>query len=196
MQTILQFFGSWSMFSNKAKIPTIKEVLEARLGKENIRYAKGSEILREKEINEILAADGGNLIHIENEEEKEKQLLQEAIKVAKTADIIVLAIGEHYRQSGEACSRANIEISYIQQNLLNELAKLNKKIITILFNGRPLVLKEVAKKSDALLEVWFPGTEGANAIADVILGKVNPSRKINHEFPTSNRTMPNLLQSL
>ena len=72
MQTILQFFGSWSMFSNKAKIPTIKEVLEARLGKENIRYAKGSEILREKEINEILAADGGNLIHIENEEEKEK----------------------------------------------------------------------------------------------------------------------------
>ncbi len=181
------------MFSDKSKIPTLKEVLENRLGRENILYAKGSEILKQKEINEILAADGGDIIHIENEKEKEKQLLQEAIKVAKTADIIVLAIGEHYRQSGEACSRANIEISSIQQNLLNELAKLNKKIITILFNGRPLVLKHVAQKSDALLEVWFPGTEGANAIADVILGRVNPSRKTNDEFSSSYRTMPDLL---
>lgn len=181
------------MFCDKSKIPTIKEVLEDRLGNENIVYAKGSEILKEKEINEILAADGGNIIHIENEEEKEKELLQEAIKVAKTADIIVLAIGEHYRQSGEACSRANIEVSSIQQNLLNELAKLNKKIVTILFNGRPLVLKDVAEKSDALLEVWFPGTEGANAIADVILGEINPSRKINHEFSSSHWAMSNLL---
>jgi len=193
MQIILPSFGSWSMFCDKSKIPTIKEVLEDRLGNENIVYAKGSEILKEKEINEILAADGGNIIHIEKEEEKEKELLQEAIKVAKTADIIVLAIGEHYRQSGEACSRANIEVSSIQQNLLNELAKLNKKIVTILFNGRPLVLKNIAEKSDALLEVWFPGTEGANAIADVILGEINPSREINHEFSAKYRAMSNLL---
>lgn len=186
----IAILGSWSMFSDKTKIQTLKEVLEDRVGHENILYAKGSEILREKEINQILAVDGGNIIHIENEIEKEKQALKEAVKVAKQAEIIVLAIGEHYRQSGEACSRANIEISEIQQKLLDELAKLNKKIVTILFNGRPLVLRNIAEKTDALLEVWFPGTEGANAVADVIFGDVNPSGKLTMSFPQATGQCP------
>lgn len=182
--------GSWSMFSDKSKIQTLKEVIEDKVGRENVLYAKGSEILREKEINEILVADGGNEIHIENEKDKEKEYLQDAVEKAKQADMIVLAIGEHYRQSGEACSRANIEISEVQQNLLKELAKQKKKIVTILFNGRPLVLKEIAEKSDALLEVWFPGTEGANAIADVLFGKVNPSGKLTMSFPQATGQCP------
>ncbi len=192
----IAILGSWSMFSDKQKIPTLKETFKDEIGSQNVLYAKGSEILTQEEINQILSADGGNTIIIENEKEKEKQLLEEAVEVAKKADIIVLAIGEHYRQSGEACSRANIEISQIQQNLLNELAKLNKKIVTILFNGRPLVLKNIDQKTDALLEVWFPGTQGAKAITDVIFGRVNPSRKTNHEFSASQWTMSNLLQSL
>ncbi len=179
----ISILGSWSIFSDKSKIPTLKHAFEEKMGTQNILYAKGSEILEEKEINPILIADGGKPIHIENEKEKQKQLLEEAIEVAKQADIIVLAIGEHYRQSGEACSRANIEISQIQQNLLNELSKLKKKIVTILFNGRPLVLKNIAEKTDALLEVWFPGTEGANSITDVIFGDVNPSGKLTMSFP-------------
>ena len=186
----IAILGSWSMFSDKSKIRTIKEVLEEKVGSENVLYAKGSEILREKDINQILSADGGNIIHIEKEEEKEKEYLLEAIEVAKKSDVIVLAIGEHYRQSGEACSRSNIEISQIQQNLLNELAKLNKTIVTILFNGRPLVLKNIAEKTDALLEVWFPGTEGANAIIDVIFGEVNPSGKLTMSFPQATGQCP------
>lgn len=179
----ISILGSWSIYSDKSKIPTLKETFEKKLGVENILYAKGSEILEEKEINRILVADGREPIHIENEREKQKERLEEAIAVAKKADTIVLAIGEHYRQSGEACSRANIEISQIQQDLVNELAKLNKKIVVILFNGRPLVLKDIAEKVDALLEVWFPGTEGANAITDVIFGDVNPSGKLTMSFP-------------
>lgn len=186
----IAILGSWSMFSDKAKIPTLKETFENKIGSENVLYAKGSEILTEEEINQILSADGGNILHIENEKEKEKQLLEQAIEVAQKADIIVLAIGEHYRQSGEACSRANIEISQIQQNLLQKLTKLNKKIVTILFNGRPLVLKNVAEKVDALLEVWFPGTEGANAITDVIFGDVNPSGKLTMSFPQATGQCP------
>ena len=146
------------MFSDKSKIKTLKEAFEQKIQKQNILYAKGSEILEEEEINKILTADGGEAIHIENEEKKAKEYIKKAIEISKKSDIIVLAIGEHYRQSGEACSRANIEISKIQQNLLNELSKLNKKIIAIIFNGRPLVLKNIAEKVDALLEVWFPGT--------------------------------------
>ena len=178
------------MFSDKSKITTLKEAFEAKIGKENVIYAKGSEILEEREINQILQSDGGTMIHTENEEEKLTQYLKEAKEAAKQADVIVLAIGEHYRQSGEACSRANIDISNIQKRLVNELAKLNKKIVAIMFNGRPIVLRDISEKVNGLLEAWFPGTEGANAIADIIFGYANPSAKLTMSFPQATGQCP------
>lgn len=186
----IAILGSWSMFSDKSKITTLKEAFEAKIGKENVIYAKGSEILEEREINQILQSDGGTMIHTENEEEKLTQYLKEAKEAAKQADVIVLAIGEHYRQSGEACSRANIDISNIQKRLLNELAKLNKKIVAIMFNGRPIVLRDISEKVNGLLEAWFPGTEGANAIADIIFGDANPSAKLTMSFPQATGQCP------
>lgn len=186
----IAILGSWSMFSDKSKITTLKEAFEAKIGKENVIYAKGSEILEEREINQILQSDGGTMIHTENEEEKLTQYLKEAKEAAKQADVIVLAIGEHYRQSGEACSRANIDISNIQKRLLNELAKLNKKIVAIMFNGRPIVLRDISEKINGLLEAWFPGTEGANAITDIIFGDANPSAKLTMSFPQATGQCP------
>lgn len=186
----IAILGSWSMFSDKSKITTLKEAFEAKIGKENVIYAKGSEILEEREINQILQSDGGTMIHTENEEEKLTQYLKEAKESAKQADVIVLAIGEHYRQSGEACSRANIDISNIQKRLLNELAKLNKKIVAIMFNGRPIVLRDISEKVNGLLEAWFPGTEGANAITDIIFGDANPSAKLTMSFPQATGQCP------
>lgn len=186
----IAILGSWSMFSDKSKITTLKEAFEAKIGKENVIYAKGSEILEEREINQILQSDGGTMIHTENEEEKLTQYLKEAKETAKQADVIVLAIGEHYRQSGEACSRANIDISNIQKRLVNELAKLNKKIVTIMFNGRPIVLRDISEKVNGLLEAWFPGTEGANAITDIIFGDANPSAKLTMSFPQATGQCP------
>lgn len=186
----IAILGSWSMFSDKSKITTLKEVFEAKIGKENVIYTKGSEILEEREINQILQSDGGTMIHTENEEEKLTQYLKEAKEAAKQADVIVLAIGEHYRQSGEACSRANIDISNIQKRLVNELAKLNKKIVAIMFNGRPIVLRDISEKVNGLLEAWFPGTEGANAIADIIFGYANPSAKLTMSFPQATGQCP------
>lgn len=186
----IAILGSWSMFSDKSKITTLKEAFEAKIGKENVIYTKGSEILEEREINQILQSDGGTMIHIENEEEKLTQYLKEAKEAAKQADVIVLAIGEHYRQSGEACSRANIDISNIQKRLVNELAKLNKKIVAIMFNGRPIVLRDISEKVNGLLEAWFPGTEGANAITDIIFGYANPSAKLTMSFPQATGQCP------
>ena len=186
----IAILGSWSMFSDKSKITTLKEAFEAKIGKENVIYAKGSEILEEREINQILQSDGGTMIHTENEEEKLTQYLKEAKEAAKQADVIVLAIGEHYRQSGEACSRANIDISNIQKRLLNELAKLNKKIVAIMFNGRPIVLRDISEKVNGLLEAWFPGTEGAKAITDIIFGDANPSAKLTMSFPQATGQCP------
>ena len=186
----IAILGSWSIYSDKARIPTLKETFEKMVGAENVLYAKGSHILEEKDLNHMLLEDGEPPIHTEDEKEMEKQMLKEAIEIAKKADVIVLAIGEHYRQSGEACSRANIEISQIQQNLLEKLSQLNKKMVIILFNGRPLVLNQVAEKTDALLEVWFPGTEGANAITDIVFGEVNPSGKLTMSFPQATGQCP------
>lgn len=175
--------GSWSMFSDRSKNSTILDVFKERLENTNILYAKGSEILREVEINKILSADGLPLIKVENEKEKEEQFIEEAKEIAKKCEVIVLALGEHYRQSGEACSRSNISLPENQINLINELHKLNKPMIMILFNGRPLQLSNVASKLDGILEVWFPGTVGAQAIAEVIFGDVNPSGKLTMSFP-------------
>lgn len=175
--------GSWSMFSDKEKNSTILEILKKRVKQENLKYAKGTEILRVKEFNKILKLDGLPLLSSENEEIKEKQLSEEAIKISENSEIIILMLGEHYKQSGEAASRSNIGLSDIQVNLINELSKLKKKIVLVLFNGRPIQLNNIEAKVDAILEVWFPGTTGAEAIVEVLFGNANPSGKLTMSFP-------------
>lgn len=177
--------GSWSMFSDRTKNATILDVFRERLGNENVLYSKGTEILRQDEINKILKADGSPTVYIENEEEKEELSIKEAVNVAKQSEVILLLLGEHYRQSGEACSRSNISLPENQIKLINELHKLNKPMAMILFNGRPIQLNNVEDKLDAILDVWFPGTTGAKAITEVVFGDVNPSGKLTMSFPQS-----------
>lgn len=175
--------GSWSIYSDKTKNSTILDIFKEIIKKGNLLYSKGTEILREDKINEILIADGLPTIKVENEEEKENQLIKDAKDIAQNSEIIVLALGEHYKQSGEACSRSNISLPENQIKLINELYKLNKPMVMILFNGRPLQLSDIADKFDGILEVWFPGTTGAEAIAEVVFGDVNPSGKLTMSFP-------------
>lgn len=182
--------GSWSMFSNKIKNPTILEMFKKRIGSENILYAKGTEILREEEINKILSAEGLKTVHVPNEIQKEEEYIREAKEIAKKSEIIVFALGEHYKQSGEACSRSNISIPENQIKLINELYELNKPMIIILFNGRPLQLNNIEDKLDGILEVWFPGTMGAEAITEVVFGDVSPSGKLVMSFPQNSGQCP------
>lgn len=175
--------GEWSMFSERENIVTIKQALEERIGKENILYAKGSNMLTTREMNYILKADGKPLLKNGEELKTQKKYLDEAMAVAKNADIIVLAVGEHYKQSGEGNARVSIRLPKLQQKLINTLRTLNKPMVMVLFNGRPLVLEGIENKVDAILEVWFPGTEGARAIWNVLFGDESPSGKLNMCFP-------------
>ncbi len=174
--------GSWSMFSDKSKNSTILDVFKEKIGNQ-VLYAKGCEILRQGEFNKILSADGLPLIQVKNEEQKEEELITSAVETAKNADVILLALGEHYRQTGEACSRSTISLPENQIQLINKLSELSKPMILILFNGRPIELNTIEEKLDAILEVWFPGTTGAKAIVEMLLGEQNPSGKLTMSFP-------------
>ncbi|WP_241657205.1 beta-glucosidase BglX [Halobacillus salinus] len=116
--------------------------------------------------------------------------LQEALEQAKKADTIVVALGEHSDMSGEAGCRADIRIPEVQLQLLKEVKALGKPVVTVLFNGRPLDLREVAEHSDAVVEAWYPGTEGGNALADLLFGHVNPSGKLAMTMPYSVGQVP------
>ena len=174
--------GSWSMFSDRTKNGTILDIFKEKMGNQVI-YAKGCEILRQEEINKILSADGSPIVHVENERQKEQDMIASAVQTAKKADVILLALGEHYKQSGEACSRSNIALPENQIQLINELYTLSKPMILILFNGRPIELNTIEPKLDAILEVWFPGTTGAKAVVEMIWGEANPSGKLTMSFP-------------
>lgn len=109
----------------------------------------------------------------------------EAVNIARSAEAIVACIGENMNCSGEAHSRADLAVPRLQAELIRRLHALGKPIVVILFGGRPQVLKDIEPFADAILCVWQPGTEGGNAIANLIYGKVNPSGKLAMSFPRS-----------
>jgi beta-glucosidase len=119
-----------------------------------------------------------------------EEQLGAALQVAKDADVIVLALGEHSKMSGEAKCRADIRLPEVQLDLVSKMKQLQKPIVAVLFNGRPLDLHGVIDQTDAVLEAWFPGTEGGAAVADLLYGDVNPSGRLTMSFPYSVGQVP------
>ncbi len=116
--------------------------------------------------------------------------IQDAVKAANNAQQVVLALGENGFMSGEANSRSQLDLPGHQEDLLNAVAATGKPVVVVLFNGHPLDLTAVQDKAAAILEAWFPGTEGGNAVADVLYGKVNPGGKLPVSFPRGVGTVP------
>lgn len=109
---------------------------------------------------------------------------------AKDADVIVLCVGEKSEWSGEAASLATIRLPEAQYELCKRIAAANSSVVTVLFNGRPLDIKELVQNSEAVLDVFFPGTEAGNAIFDLLTGKVNPSGKLSMTIPQTTGQIP------
>ena len=122
--------------------------------------------------------------------EKDNKDGNAAIQLAKSSDLVIMALGEPKEYSGEASSRSNIKLPGSQQELLAYVKTAGKPIVLVLFNGRPLDLSDIVSMPDAILEAWYPGTEAGNAVADLLSGAVSPSGKLTMTFPRSVGQVP------
>ncbi|MEJ2628169.1 MAG: glycoside hydrolase family 3 N-terminal domain-containing protein, partial [bacterium] len=153
--------GSWSAHGEAKDVVTILQGIKSKLSSDTkIFYAPGCAI-----------------------NDKDKRMIKKAVKTAEKAKLVIAVVGESRRMTGEASCRANLDLPGVQNKLLQELYKTGKPIIVVLCNGRPLVLHWMSRHIPAILETWFSGTQGGNAVADVLFGDYNPSGKLPVSFP-------------
>ncbi|MGO4529399.1 glycoside hydrolase family 3 N-terminal domain-containing protein [Paenibacillus sp. 2TAF8] len=159
--------GWWSCEGVKADAVKLGTALQERLPQGKVLVAQGSDV------------------HTITDEQ-----IAAALETASQSDIIVLALGEDSEMSGEGGSRTDIRLPAAQLQLVQALKTVGKPIASVIFNGRPLDLNGVISESDAVLEAWFPGSEGGAAVADILTGAVNPSARLTMSFPQSVGQVP------
>ncbi|MFL9845146.1 beta-glucosidase BglX [Flavobacterium rhizosphaerae] len=161
--------GSWAATGDRnGYAHSVQEGVMALLGKNaNVTFDKGVEIIDPK-----------------------RDMMQQALTNAAKADVIVAVLGEFENMTGEAASRTNIQLPGIQREFLAELKKLGKPVVLVLMNGRPLDLTWESENMDAILEAWFPGTMGGDAIAQTLYGENNPGGKLPMTFPRTLGQVP------
>lgn len=160
--------GNWSGAGRAEDNVTVLQGIKNKVsGGTNISYAKGAEI------------DGTS-----------QKGFEEAVETARNADVAVMVVGEARGMSGEASVRAHLDLPGVQQELLEAVKETGTPVVMVLMNGRPLAIDWSAQNIPAILETWFPGTEGGNAIADILFGDDNPSGKLPATFPRSVGMVP------
>ncbi len=180
--------GTWSVAARLNDYPSLYEGLkEMMTGKVSVTYAKGSNLIGDAAYEERATLFGRSL---NRDNRTDKEMLEEALKVAAGADIIVAALGESSEMSGESSSRTDLNIPDVQRTLLEALLKTGKPVVLTLFTGRPLTLTWEQENVPAILNVWFGGSEAAYAIGDVLFGDVNPSGKLTMTFPKNVGQIP------
>ena len=164
--------GSWRIAAKDSTAVSVLEGLNQYSGN-TITYSKGADVALGK-------TEFAIEVNINNTDKSE---FAEAIKNAKQADVVIMVLGEHGYQSGEGRSRTDLGLPGVQQQLLEEVYKVNKNIVLVLNNGRPLTITWADDNIPAIVEAWQLGTQSGNAIAQVLYGDYNPSGKLPMTFP-------------
>lgn len=180
--------GTWSVAVDLTKPHTVLEGLREVGGPDiEIRYARGCNIVRDEELernstlfDRAVGRDGRS----------DREMLEEALAVSADADVVVAVLGEPSEMSGECSSRSEIGIPDVQRELLEALVATGKPVVLVLLAGRPMTLEWEDAHVPAILNVWFGGTQAAEAIGDVLFGDVNPSGKLPSTFPRSVGQIP------
>ncbi len=182
--------GNWSLVNilkeerdKKIKERTLRQELEKRFGEKQFAFADGCSHLGREQQRE--AERFGYC-----DEKNREKMIQEAVALAQKMDTVVLTLGELPTMSGEARCRSNIRVPDVQLELLNRVYEVNKNIVVLLYNGRPLDLREIKEKAKAILDVWFLGTQMNQAIVDLLFGVESPSGRLSMSFPYSVGQIP------
>ena len=160
--------GSWRGHGKDTDVAMLYDGMAAEfVGKAELRYALGC-----------------------NTQGDNREGFAEALEAARWSDVVVLCLGEMMTWSGENASRSSIALPQIQEELAKELKKAGKPVVLVLVNGRPLELNRLEPVSDAILEIWQPGVNGALPMAGILSGRINPSGKLAMTFPYSTGQIP------
>jgi len=159
--------GCWAALGNPNDVVTLLEGIKHKVPETKVRYAMGCSI---------------------NGDSKEG--FNEAIKIAKESDIVILTLGEEGNMTGEASSRSTIVLPGVQEDLAKEIYKTGKPVVVVLMNGRPLSIQWISENVPSILETWFLGIQSGNAIADVLFGDFNPCGKLPVTFPRTVGQVP------
>ncbi|KAB0515847.1 beta-glucosidase [Pseudomonas koreensis] len=187
----IDMMGSWAAAGKPAQSVTLFDGMSSLIGdKANLIYARGANITSDKKVLDYLNFLNFDAPEVVDDPRPANVLIDEAVKAAKDADVIVAAVGESRGMSHESSSRTDLNIPENQRELIRALKATGKPLVLVLMNGRPLTILEENQSADAILETWFSGTEGGNAIADVLFGDYNPSGKLPVTFPRSVGQIP------
>lgn len=179
--------GTWSVAAAFDKYNSLYESMKYSLaGKADLLYAKGSNLMYDAQKEAEATMFGREM----RDTRSAKDMLDEALNVASQADVIVAAVGESSEMSGESSSRSNLEMPDAQRDLLIALKKTGKPIVLVNFSGRSTVMTWEQENFPAILNVWFGGSEAADAICDVLFGEVSPSGKLTTSFPKNVGQIP------
>ncbi|AUG00779.1 beta-glucosidase BglX [Pseudomonas sp. 09C 129] len=187
----IDMMGSWAAAGVPAQSVTLFDGMSRALGDQaQLIYARGSNITADKAVVDYLNFLNFDAPEVVDDPRPAQQLIDEAVKAAQQADVVVAAVGESRGMSHESSSRTDLHIPASQRELIKALKATGKPLVLVLMNGRPLALLDENEQADAILETWFSGTEGGNAIADVLFGDYNPSGKLPITFPRSVGQIP------
>jgi beta-glucosidase len=176
--------GTWCVAYTPERYATLKEAMERRLPKGRLLYAQGCNLTHDADLQQA-AEFGKHIPRVDADKAK-----AEALSIARQADVIVCAMGECADFSGESSSRATLEMPDAQRELLAELVKVGKPVVLLNFSGRATVLTWEQQHVDAIMNVWFGGSEAGDAIADVLFGDAAPGGRLTVTMPQALGQVP------
>jgi beta-glucosidase len=175
--------GTWAVAARPGDSVTVLEGALAKAGvRRRVLHAKGANITDDPNVAARLNLFGDTFAI---DARSPDEMIAEAIGLAERADVVVACVGEAKEHSGESATRTDLGLPHSQKRLLKALHHTGKPLVVVTMSGRPLVLEWEDRHADAILHAWFGGSEGGNAIADLLFGVVNPSGKLAMTFPRS-----------
>ena len=183
-QSLSCFFRQVPVDPQAPRLVTVLEGLRSKAGDMSITHERGCEWNEISEIN--IYVDGDS--HLNNAEinpikDQPQPDPANAIKIAGDSDVVIAVMGENIYHGGEGRSRNSNKLAGQQEEFVKSMIATGKPVVLVIFSGRPIVIDQLAEGCAAIIQAWFPGEEGGNAVADLLLGNINPSGKLTMSYP-------------